>query len=116
MYKRQSQERWNEKQKHRAGPTSSSALATATAAAAAAAVEAEAAEDAESTSEHLCIQLSCSTRFFGLIFEDEKTPPSSSDLRHRDYPTHAQQSYSYQVPQPRHLPQTLPVPPSVERA
>ena len=56
-----------------------------------------------------------STRFFGLTFEDEKTVPSSSELRHRDNPTHAQQSYSYQVPQLRHLPQT-PVPLSVERA
>ena len=55
-----------------------------------------------------------SSNYFGIIFEDEKTAPSSSDLRDSDYPTHVQQSYSFQVPQLRHLPQTLPVPPSVE--
>ena len=45
-----------------------------------------------------------STRFFGLIFEGEKTVPGSSDLRRRDYQTYAQHSYSYQVPQLRHPP------------
>ena len=61
------------------------------------------------------IYVNSSTRFFGLVFDDEKTVPSSSDLRHRDYQTYAQHSHSYQVPQLRHLPQTLPVPPSVEQ-
>ena len=81
--------------------------------------KAEAAEDAESTSKHLRMySVYSSARFFGLILKTKKLylVPSSSDLRHRDYPTHAQQSYPYQVPQLRHLPQALPVPPSVERA
>ena len=82
----------------------------AAAAAAAAAVEAEAAEDAESTSEHLPI-LYRNTRFISVSIWRRKTAPSSSGLRHPDYPTHVQQSYSYQVPQIRHLPQTLPAPP-----
>ena len=81
------------------------------------AAAAAAAEDAESTSEHLRIQPHAI--YFGLILEDEKTAaPSSSHLRHHcDYPTHVQQQrYSYQVPLQRYLPQTLPVPPFVERA
>ena len=57
-----------------------------------------------------------SSIYFGLIFEDEKTASSSSDHRHSNYPTYVQQSYPYYVPQLRYLPQTLPVPPSVERA
>ena len=95
--------------------------AVRSAAAAAAAVAAAAEEEEKQKQEKMPKARSniyeySTTRFFGLIFEDEKTVPSSSEVRHRDYPTHAQQSYSYQVPQPRHLPQTLPVPPSVERA
>ena len=86
------------------------------AAAAAAAVEKQ--KEQKMPKERATIYVYSSTPFFGLIFEDEKTVPIpiSSELGHRNYPRHAQQSYSYQVPQLRHLPQTLPVPPSVERA
>ena len=93
------------------------------AAAAAATAEAEATEGAESTSEHLRtpqqLRALHSSIYFGLIFQDENTAPSSSDLRHipgGDYRTHVQQSYSYHLPQLRYLPLTLPVPPPVERA
>ena len=74
-------------------PAVRSAVAAAAAAAEAAAAEAsnsnsnsnssssrkaEAAEDAESTSEHLRMySVYSSTRFFGLIFEDEKTVPGT---------------------------------------
>ena len=113
------------KKKHRGGPTSSQSVVQqqqqqrqpqqkpASVAPAPAPAPAEAAEDAESTSEHLRIQQYAI--LFRFNFWRRKTAPSSSDLRHRHYPSHVQQNYSYQVPQLRHLPQTLPVPPLAER-
>ena len=84
-----SQESWKKKKKNteQDQPAVRSAVAAAAAAEAAAAEassnsnssrKAEAAEDAESTSEHLRMYsvYSC-TRFFGLVFEDEKTVPGT---------------------------------------
>ena len=112
--------RVGKKKKHRAGKTTSSGSAV-TAAVAAAAAEAAAAEASRSSSSSGSRRSRSSRRcrkhqrtstyirqytiYFGLIFEDEKTAPSSSDFRHCDYPTHVQQQrYSYQVPQLRYLP------------
>ena len=62
------------------------------AAAAAAAAAAEKHKKQKMPKERANIYVYSSTPFFGLIFEDEKTVPSSSELGHRNYPTHAQQS------------------------
>ena len=89
--------------------------------------EAEDAEDAESTRENVCVLYSSSTytsyvqkQYAYLIRSSMYFGCCTSDLRHAaegsDYTGHVPPSHSYQVRQPRYLPQTFYVPPSVERA